>query len=130
MTKTNNFLVLVIEDDLRLTSVLKTLFEIHDIQAVFAMNGEKSLEIINEMKFDIIICDIVLPDTDGFKILNLLKNKEETKNIPFVFFSAIANPNDIKRGLAMGAADYITKPFLSETLLNKIHSILNLNIKI
>ncbi|MFZ4799132.1 MAG: response regulator [Bacteroidia bacterium] len=126
MKKTNKT-ILVIEDNADITNVIKTLLKINNISAVFATNGKEAYALLSNMEISLVLCDVLLPDFDGYDILKGLKNNIETKNILFIFLTAIADPIDIKKGLKLGADDYITKPFLAKTLLDTIHSKLNTN---
>ena len=117
--------ILVVEDNISISNTLKALFEMNNLHAVFADTGKVAYEILNETKIDLILSDLLLPDINGTEILLFIKNNEQTKYIPFVILSAFADPVDIKKCMNMGADDYITKPFLSKTLLNSIHKLLN-----
>lgn len=82
------------------------------------MGVEKALQ----DKPDLIICDIMMPVLDGYGVLHLINKNEDLKNIPFIFLTAKAERGDFRRGMEMGADDYITKPFTDIELLNSIES--------
>jgi CheY-like chemotaxis protein len=71
---------------------------------------------------DVILLDILMPEMDGYEVLSRLKSDEETRNIPVIFVTGLINPEDEKKGLEMGAADYINKPFNADTVREKIRN--------
>jgi CheY-like chemotaxis protein len=121
--------ILVIEDDPGVIMVMKGLFPLININAQFAMNGADGISLINEIIPDIIICDIMLPDMQGYDVLVAVKANSKTYKIPFVFLSAFAEPTDIRKGMDLGADDYLTKPFTSATLLKTIEARLEIKKK-
>lgn len=112
--------VLVVEDDKGIADVLKTIFKIHQLPAYFAGNGKEALDIITNNRVALILCDFMLPDINGDKILDIIKQSETTKHIPFIFLSAFADAEDIQKGLQAGADAYITKPFSVTILMSTI----------
>jgi CRP-like cAMP-binding protein/CheY-like chemotaxis protein len=85
-----------------------------------AANGKEGVEIALKEMPDIIVCDIMMPVLDGYGVLHLLSKNTETANIPFIFLTAKADQIDFRKGMEMGADDYITKPFDDIQLLNAI----------
>ncbi len=114
--------IVVIEDDPGVIKVMKGLFPFLKINAQFAVNGNDGINLINETIPDLIICDIMLPDMQGYDVLSSVKANSKTYKIPFVFLSAFAEPTDIRKGMDLGADDYLTKPFTSATLLKTIEA--------
>lgn len=114
--------IVVIEDDPGVRKVMKGLFPLLKINGHFAENGLSGIELIKEIHPDIIICDIMLPDMEGYDVLTSIKSDKNTYKIPFIFLSAFADPMDIRKGMDLGADDYLTKPFTSATLLKTIES--------
>jgi DNA-binding response OmpR family regulator len=121
--------ILVIEDDLGIAHVMQAIFAINKINAVFASTGKKGLELLQEGSFDLILCDIMLPDMLGYDILKRVKADWQLHRIPFIFLTAFANPEDIRLGMNEGADDYITKPFSAQQLITAIQSRLSLRTK-
>jgi PAS domain S-box-containing protein len=76
-----------------------------------AKTGEQALRLIAKNKPDLVLLDIIMPDMDGFEVLGKLTESENTADIPVIFITGLTNPDDEERGFALGAADYITKPF-------------------
>ncbi|MCP4696450.1 MAG: response regulator [Gammaproteobacteria bacterium] len=87
-----------------------------------AQNGEKALEIVRRQKPHLILLDIVMPGIDGFEVCKRLKENEKTCNIPVIFMTALADLDNKVKGLALGAVDYITKPFQPEEVLARINT--------
>lgn len=113
--------ILVIEDNKRLLSNLKTFLESTGFIIETATDGENGIVKAKEMKPDLIICDISIPVKDGYEVLNeLLKNKR-TKRIPFIFLTAKVEREDFRKGMLLGADDYIFKPFDLDDLLKSIN---------
>lgn len=121
--------ILVVEDDMGISHVMQAIFTINKIDAVFASTGEKAMSILGEQPFDLILCDIMLPDMLGYEILNYVKSHWQLHRTPFIFLTAFANPEDIRQGMNEGADDYITKPFSAQQLVAAIQSRLNLKRK-
>lgn len=116
----NSKTVLVIEDDKGITEVMRTIFLMHGINTVFADNGQDGLRMLAANDIDLIICDFMLPDINGDKILSAVKTNPITAGIPFIFLSAFADADDINKGLELGADLYITKPFSAPHLINVV----------
>ena len=114
--------IVVIEDDPGVIKVMKGLFPFLKINAQFAVNGNDGINLINEIIPDLVICDIMLPDIQGYDVLTAIKSNSKTYKIPFIFLSAFAEPVDIRKGMDLGADDYLTKPFTSATLLKTIEA--------
>lgn len=112
--------VLIIEDDGAVRENLKELLMAADYNAITAINGLDGLEKIHLMKPDLILCDINMPEMDGFEMIEILRKTPETFSIPFLFLTAL-NDNKLQRkGMTLGADDYITKPYDSADLLSAI----------
>ena|SRR6478672_4721460 len=114
--------VLVIEDvtDLR-EDVLETL-ECLGFEALGAENGKVGVQIAQSHLPDLIICDIMMPDLDGYGVLEILNQDPETSIIPFIFISAKAEKSEIRKGMNLGADDYLTKPFTIAELQEAINA--------
>ncbi len=112
--------ILIIEDDEILRSNTAELLELSDYKVLTASNGALGIEKAKNHIPDLIICDIMMPETDGYGVLEALTANESTKHIPFIFLSAKTKHKEIRKGMDMGADDYLTKPFDEEDLLNSI----------
>lgn len=114
--------ILIIEDDNFLRENMSELLELSKYEVYKAQNGEVGIEKAKKHIPDIIVCDIMMPEIDGYSVLEVLAKNNSTKFIPFIFLSAKAERKDIRKGMDLGADDYITKPFSENELLNSIES--------
>lgn len=114
--------ILLIEDNNELRENTAEILELANYTVFAAENGKIGVEIALQEKPDIIICDIMMPVLDGYGVLHLLIQNESTKNIPFIFLTAKTEKNDFRKGMEMGADDYITKPFDDIELLKAIET--------
>lgn len=92
----------------------------------FSTSGKKALELANSIHPDLILLDIMMPQMDGYEVVEKLKYSESTKEIPVIFLTAKAQDKDVVKGLNLGVVDYITKPFDNEILLARIKTHLTL----
>ena len=114
--------ILLIEDDRALRENTEELLELSGYAVTSAPNGKIGIERAKEQLPDIIICDIMMPEVDGYGVLEDLSTDEQTKHIPFIFLSAKTEHKEIRKGMDMGADDYLTKPFEEEDLISAIES--------
>ncbi len=119
--------ILLIEDNKDLSDNIVEILSLANYKVVTAANGKEGVELASKEKPDAIICDITMPILDGFGVLHLLSKNEETANIPFIFLTANAEQSDFRKGMQMGADDYLTKPFNDVDLLNAIETRLKKN---
>ncbi|MCF8324757.1 MAG: response regulator [Leadbetterella sp.] len=114
--------ILLIEDNNEIRENTSEILELDGYEVITAENGKIGVELASNSKPDLIICDIMMPVLDGYSVLHLLSKNPETENIPFIFLTAKADRQDFRKGMEMGADDYITKPFDDVDLLNAIES--------
>ena len=114
--------ILLIEDDMVLRETTEEILELENYKVVTASNGVRGIEQARIMLPDLIICDIMMPELDGYDVFKLLSEEEKTKKIPFIFMSAKTEIKDIRKGMDLGADDYLTKPVEEELLLSAIES--------
>lgn len=112
--------ILVIDDNADIRDNIAELLELAGYRIFTADNGKQGVEKALKEKPSIIVCDIMMPELDGYGVLHLLRKNPETQNIPFIFLTAKTERNDFRKGMEMGADDYITKPFEDIELLNAI----------
>jgi len=117
--------VLLVEDDTNFGQVLKNYLELNDFVVELARDGILGLAAFRREKFDICLLDVMMPNMDGFTLAEEIRNVDP--DIPLFFLSAKSMKEDILSGYKLGADDYITKPFDSEILLQKIKAILKRN---
>ena len=110
MTKENKRNILIVDDELpnivALTHILEDEYEISAVKS-----GEDAVRAATTLEPDIILLDIIMPDMDGYAVIETLKREEKTKAIPVIFITGLRDVGDEIKGLNLGAADYITKPF-------------------
>src|SRR5471030_1867380 len=114
--------VLIIEDNNDIRDNVVEILELAGYEVFDANNGKTGVELATKNLPDIILCDIMMPELDGYGVLYLLNKKTETAAIPFIFLTAKAERVDLRKGMEMGADDYLTKPFDDMELLNAIES--------
>ncbi|MBL0316510.1 MAG: response regulator [Flavobacteriales bacterium] len=114
--------ILLIEDNQDVRENTSEILELAGYTVTAAENGKAGVEAALKEKPDLIICDIMMPVLDGYGALHLLNKNESTAAIPFIFLTAKAERMDMRKGMEMGADDYITKPFDDVELLNAVES--------
>ncbi|WP_318312795.1 response regulator [Flagellimonas crocea] len=112
--------ILLVEDDTSLRENVAELLELSGFEVSSASNGKLAVEMAMKEHPDLVLCDIMMPEMDGYGVLEQLSTNEKTRHIPFIFVSAKTEKQDIRRGMNLGADDYLTKPFEEEELLTAI----------
>ena len=112
--------ILVIDDNADIRDNTAEILELAGYKVFTAENGKKGVESALNEKPDLIVCDIMMPELDGYGVLHLVRKNVESQNIPFIFLTAKTERHDFRKGMEMGADDYITKPFDDIELLNAI----------
>jgi CRP-like cAMP-binding protein/CheY-like chemotaxis protein len=114
--------ILLIEDNVGMRENTAEILQLAHYTVIAAANGKEGVELAEKEEPDLIICDIMMPVLDGYGVLHMLSKNERTSGIPFIFLTAKAERTDFRKGMEMGADDYITKPFDDIELLNAIES--------
>ena len=114
--------ILVIEDNLNIRENIAEILELADYEVVTAENGKTGVATAKEAQPDLILCDIMMPELDGYGVIKILSRNPDTASIPLVFLTAKSEKSDFRKGMNLGADDYITKPFEEEELLNVIET--------
>ncbi len=109
--------ILLIEDNQDILENLTEYFELEGYKILFANNGKEGVEIARELIPDLIICDVLMSEMDGHEVLRLLLDTSKTYEVPFIFSTSNSEKVDREKALALGADDYIIKPFELEALL-------------
>ncbi|RYF89726.1 MAG: response regulator [Chitinophagaceae bacterium] len=117
--------ILIIEDNTEVRENTAEIIELSNYQVITAENGKVGVELALKEKPDLIICDIMMPVLDGYGVYHLLSKHKDTALIPFIFLTAKSERTDFRKGMEMGADDYITKPFDGIELLRAIEIRLN-----
>ncbi|NND63695.1 MAG: response regulator [Flavobacteriaceae bacterium] len=114
--------ILIIEDDSALRENTAEMLELSNYEVISAPNGKVGIEMANQHKPDLVVCDIMMPIVDGYGVLESLSSNDSTMHIPFIFLSAKTEHTEVRKGMDMGADDYLTKPFEENELLSAIES--------
>ncbi|MEO7216518.1 response regulator [Mucilaginibacter sp.] len=114
--------ILIIEDNNDLRESTAEILQLSGYEVLQAANGKEGVELAGKHLPDLILCDIMMPELDGYGVLYLLDKNPETLSIPFIFLTAKAERLDFRKGMAMGADDYLTKPFDDLELLHAIET--------
>jgi two-component system, OmpR family, alkaline phosphatase synthesis response regulator PhoP len=117
--------ILIIEDELTVRESLIDLLEIEGFKAIAAENGKVGLRLAQEHNPDLVLCDISMPEMDGFGVLQSLREHPDTGAMPFIFLTARTTKIEFRRGMELGADDYLFKPFTVDELLSAISARLN-----
>jgi len=112
--------ILIIEDDKILRENIAELLSLSGYEAFIAAGGISGIKKSVELLPDLIVCDIMMPDTDGYSVLHALRKQNPTQNIPFIFLTAKNGNEAYRQGMNLGADDYLTKPFEDIELLDAI----------
>ncbi|MBA3268311.1 MAG: response regulator [Acidimicrobiia bacterium] len=117
--------VLVVDDDPVILELLRINFEIEGFEVISASDGQEGLERATTDHPDVILSDIMMPRLDGLQLLTRLKDDPATADLPVVLLSAKAQKAEVDEGLALGADDYVTKPFDPLELLDRVNAALD-----
>jgi len=112
--------ILIIEDQPQVRSNIEQILQLADFETLSAENGLEGLKLAREYKPDLILCDIMMPLLDGYGVLYQIKQEQNLTNIPFIFLTAKVDRDDFRKGMELGADDYVTKPFTPQELLTAI----------
>jgi len=114
--------ILIIEDNNDIRESTAEILELTGYEVLQASHGKNGVELAQLHKPDLILCDIMMPELDGYGVLYMLSKNTDTATIPFIFLTAKAERVDFRKGMEMGADDYLTKPYDDIELLNAIES--------
>ncbi len=114
--------ILLIEDNVEIRENIAEILELANYKVTTAANGKVGVQSALRQKPDLIICDVMMPELDGYGVLHLVNKNPELSGIPFIFLTAKAERSDFRKGMEMGADDYVTKPFTDIELLNAIEA--------
>ena len=116
--------ILVVDDDHEILKLIAMLLRRIGAEAWVFEDGESALQRLNQTKPDLIILDLMLPDIDGLQILQEVRAQDRLRHVPVLILSAKADPDTIREGLDLGADGYITKPYIANTLIDKVRLML------
>jgi DNA-binding NarL/FixJ family response regulator len=112
--------ILLIEDQPVMRRNIQTILEMEGFEVTAADNGIKGLEAARKNLPDLILCDVMMPELDGYGVLTALRQDERTATIPFIFLTAKGEKTDLRTGMNLGADDYLAKPVSSDELIAAI----------
>jgi CheY-like chemotaxis protein len=114
--------VLVIEDNDAIRDEIAVILGFEDFEVIVAENGREGLRRIEESRPDVILCDLMMPEMDGYETLEALRGDPRSATIPFICLTARAERVDMRRAMDLGADDYVTKPFTADELLAAVNA--------
>ncbi len=120
-----SYSILLIEDNNEMRENIAEILELANYKVHTASNGKEGLKKAKSLLPNLIVSDIMMPVMDGYEVLYLLGKYEKTKKIPFIFLTAKSEPSDFRKGMNLGADDYLVKPFEEMDLLNVVETRIN-----
>ncbi len=118
--------IIVIEDESEIRETIVELLSANSFKVFPASNGKDGIKLLREVKPDLILCDIMMPELNGYWVLEIVRQDDRLANIPFIFLTAKAEMDDLRDGMIKGADDYVVKPFEANQLVNSINTRLKL----
>lgn len=112
--------ILVIEDEDQIREIILEMLHAENFDAIGAENGHIGLQLALEQRPDLILCDVMMPELNGYSLITALHQNPVTQSIPFIFLTAKASKTDLRQGMELGADDYLTKPFTVDELMRAI----------
>lgn len=114
--------ILVIEDEPSIRAIVQDVLEDEAFRVLSAENGQEGLILAQEHPIDLVLCDVMMPEMDGYAVLKELRTLPMGSTTPFIFLTAKADKPDVRYAMELGADDYLTKPFTRSELLKAVHS--------
>lgn len=114
--------ILIIEDDVAIRETVADILELEGYDYRQASNGREGVQVARDYHPDLILCDVMMPELNGYGVLLELQSDPQTDKIPFIFLTARATRQDLRKAMSMGADDYITKPFTSTDLVEAVEN--------
>jgi DNA-binding response OmpR family regulator len=112
--------ILIVEDHPLIAELVETRLRVEGMRPVHCPGGREALAMLDQEAFDLVVLDIMMPEVDGYEILQKIRNTPAIAHLPVIFLSAKSSPADIEKGFNLGANHYITKPFSGQDLIRKI----------
>ena len=117
--------VLVVDDDPVIVRLLQVNFEMEGYTVLTAADGAEAIDQVRAGRPDVVVCDIMMPKLNGLEVVERLRADEDTADVPVILLSAKAQTSEIQRGIDIGAADYVTKPFDPLELIERVQQVLD-----
>lgn len=124
------YTILIVDDIPKNVELAANILQAENYNITFTTSGEAALKKVNEIDFDLILLDVMMPGMDGFEVCRILKSDPKFKEIPIIFLTAKSETENIVLGFELGAVDYVTKPFSAEELLARVKNHLSIREKI
>lgn len=112
--------IVVIEDEPEMRRNIVRLLRLEGYEAAEAVDGKAGLQLVLDLRPDLVICDVMMPGLDGHAVLRQVRAESTVQSVPFIFLTARADKSDQRGGMNLGADDYITKPFSNDDLLEAV----------
>ncbi len=122
-TKKSRELILLVDDDEHILRSLEIYLKMEEFRVMTAPGGKEALDVLKETRPDLIVLDIMMPEIDGFQVLEHIKGDPEIKNVPVIMLTAKSQDIDVLKGYQEGIASYMTKPFNLNELVDNINLI-------
>ena len=113
--------ILVVEDETRIRDIIRDYFTVHGLDCDLARDGEEALDLLRDHDYDAMLLDVLMPNLDGFSVCRVVRAKSR---MPILFLTALGSEEDVLQGYALGADDYVTKPFSLAVLLAKTRAVI------
>ena len=113
--------ILVVEDENRIRDIIRDYFTAHGLNCDLARDGEEALDLLRDHDYDAMLLDVLMPNLDGFSVCRAVRAKSQ---LPILFLTALGSEEDVLQGYALGADDYVTKPFSLAVLLAKTRAVI------
>jgi DNA-binding NarL/FixJ family response regulator len=114
--------LLIVEDDAELANNMALILKMEGFDVRVASDGRAGLSMLSHKRPDLILCDILMPEMDGYAFREAVQNMPVVSKIPFLFISALAEPREVRKGMLVGADDYLTKPCSAEDLIAAVNT--------
>lgn len=114
--------ILVIDNEFEIVEIISDILSIHDYEVKTALDGKDAIKSAIQFHPDLILCDISMPETNGYAVLKALRNDKRTHAIPFIFLTAMGGMQDLRKGMRLGADDYLAKPVSAKELIATVRT--------
>jgi DNA-binding response OmpR family regulator len=117
--------ILIIEDDIVMSNILQLILRKQGYTVSIAQDGQQALSLLKQGRFDLILTDLMLPFANGLELVSKLKANATQRDIPVIVLSAVTDERMVQEAFALGADDYLKKPFAPSELVSRVHRLLN-----
>lgn len=115
--------VLLVDDDPLILEILRTILDLEEFEVATATDGRRALALVDEAKPDVVVCDVMMPELNGFEVCRQLKSEPATSDLPVILLTARDRPEDRQAGQDAGCDAYLTKPFSPLQLIDVIREV-------